>query len=237
MNRAVLIGGILVLAGLAFAAGRVLVNPAVAPDAVQSASAQRPPILDDPALTARAARERMSKLPPTLWAAVPLNGPAQVDGLAPATDLPALPPMAGNAALSAPQPPRVEPTPSAEQIAGQLSRTIAAVQRSNGVASLVVIDAASGIRRTLKVGDLYRDGWRVELIDTRSVTLARKSAKLAVPVVFGLRTAARATPYVPSAANPGNSAGIRSASPATPPASSRPRRRIARPGTSDEQEK
>ncbi|MFN7324494.1 MAG: hypothetical protein ACK5SM_07100, partial [Sphingomonadales bacterium] len=156
-----------------------------------------------------------------------------VDGLALTTDLPAMPAVAENNLPSAPPPPQVDPGPSAEEIAGQLSRTIAAVKRSNGVASLVVIDTANGIRRTLKVGDLYRDGWRVALIDTRSVTLARKSAKVAVPLGFGLRTASPATPYVPAPVNAASSTGSRSANSATPSNSSQPRRRIPRPGTSD----
>lgn len=236
MNRALLIAGSLLMAGLAFAAGRMLVDPTGASDIVQNASAPKPPKLGDPNLTAQTARERLSKLPPTLWAVVPLNDPAQVDGLALTTDLPAMPAVAENNLPSAPPPPQVDPGPSAEEIAGQLSRTIAAVKRSNGVASLVVIDTANGIRRTLKVGDLYRDGWRVALIDTRSVTLARKSAKVAVPLGFGLRTASPATPYVPAPVNAASSSGSRSASSATPSNSSQPRRRIPRPGTSDKQE-
>lgn len=236
MNRALLIAGSLLMAGLAFAAGRMIADPTGASDVVQSASAQKPPKLGDPNLTAQTAREQLSKLPPTLWAVIPLNGPAQVDSLALANNLPSIPAVVENALPSPPPPPKVDPGLSSEEIAGQLSRAIAAVKRSNGVASLIVIDTANGVRRTLKVGDLYRDGWRVALIDTRSVTLARKSAKVAVPLGFGLRTASSATPYVPSPVNAASSAGNRSANSANPPNSSRPRRRIARPGTSDKQE-
>lgn len=236
MNRTLLFFGSLLLAGLAFGAGRMLVDPTDTSDVVQGAYAPNPPTLGDPDLTAQAARERLSKLPPTLWTVVPLNDPTQGDGLALTTGPSAMPAGADNALPSAPPPPKVDPGPSAAEIAGQLSRTIAAVKRSNGVANLVVIDTANGIRRTLKVGDLYRDGWRVEVIDTQSVTLARKSAKVAAPFGFGLRMASSATPYVPSPVNAASSAGNRSATFATPPNSSRPRRRIPRPGTSDKQE-
>ena len=236
MNRALLIAGSLLMAGLAFAAGRMLVDPTGASDIVQNASAPKPPKLGDPNLTAQTARERLSKLPPTLWAVVPLNDPAQVDGLALTTDLLAMPAAPQNASASEPKPPKFDAAPSAEQIAGLLSRTIAAVKRSDGVVSVIVIDNASGLRRTLKVGDLYRDGWRVELFDTQTVTLARKSAKVTIPVGFGLRRPLPATSYLPPAANTTSSAGNQSANSGTPPASSRPRRRIPRPGTSDDQE-
>ena len=96
MNRALLIAGSLLMAGLAFVAGRMLVDPTGASDVVQNASAPKPPSLGDPNLTAQTARERLSKLPPTLWAVVPLNDPAQVDGQALTTDLPAMPAIAEN---------------------------------------------------------------------------------------------------------------------------------------------
>lgn len=236
MNRALLIAGNVLLAGIAFAAGRILVNSTGAADVVPNAFAPKPPNLDDPNLRANAARKKLSELPLTLWVVPPLNDPAQVDGLALTTDLLVMPAAPRNASASEPKPPKFDPAPSAEEIAGLLSRTIAAVKRSHGVASVIVIDNASGIRRTLKVGDLYRDGWRVELIDTQSITLARKSSKVTVPVGFGLRRPLPTTPYLPPAANTGSSAGNESANTGTPSASSRPRRRIPRPGTSDDQE-
>lgn len=233
MNRALLIAGSLLMAGLAFAAGRMLVDPTGASDVVLSTSVPKPPNLHDPRRTAQTTRERLLQLPPKLWAVVPRNDPAQVDGLVLTTDLAARPAVAVNASLSAQPLPRVTQGPSPEDIAGQLSRTIAAVKRSNGVASLIVIDSVTGVRRTLKVGDMYRDGWRVALIDSRSVTLARKSAKVAVPLGFASRTASPATPYVRSPAYAASSAGDRSDNSAAPPNAARPRRRIARPGTSD----
>lgn len=236
MNRALLIAGNVLLAGIAFAAGRTLVNSTGAAEFVPNAFAPKPPNLDDPNLRANAARQQLSELPLTLWAVEPLNDPAQVDGLALTTDLLAMPAAPQNASASEPKPPKFDAAPSAEQIAGLLSRTIAAVKRSDGVVSVIVIDNASGLRRTLKVGDLYRDGWRVELIDTQTVTLARKSAKVTIPVGFGLRRPLPATSYLPPAANTTSSAGNQSANSGTPPASSRPRRRIPRPGTSDDQE-
>ncbi|WP_155800171.1 hypothetical protein [Porphyrobacter sp. AAP82] len=235
MNRALLIAGSVVLAGIAFAAGRILGNSTGATDVLQDAFAPKPASLDDPDLRAKAAREQLAELPQTLWVAAPPDDPARVDGLALTTDVPVMPAVPGNASAAAPKPPTIAPALSADQIAGLLSRTIAAVKRSDGVASVIVIDNANGIRRTLKVGDLYRDGWRVELIDTQSITLGRKSAKAIVPVGFGLRRPVPTTPYLAPAANTVSSAGIRSANPGTRPASSRPRRRIARPGTSDEQ--
>ncbi|MFM2022352.1 MAG: hypothetical protein RJB02_2060 [Pseudomonadota bacterium] len=236
MNRALLTAGSLLLAGLAFAAGRILVNSTGATDVVPNAFAPEPPNLDDPNLTAKAAYERLSELPLSVWVVAPLNDPAQVDGLMLTTDLPVMPAVPISASDRAPKPPKFASMPSAGQIAGLLSRSIAAVKRSDGVASLVVIDTANGIRRTLQVGDLYRDGWRVELIDTKSVTLSRNSAKVTVPVGFSLRSPLPATPYLPPAANTGSPAGNQSANSNTPPASSRPRRRIPRPGTSDDQE-
>ena len=236
MNRVLLIAGSVLLAGIAFAAGRILVNSSGATDVLQDAFAPEPPDLDDPTLRAKAARSQLAELPPTLWVAAPVNDPAWGDGLALTSDLTVMPAVPRNASASAPKPPKLDPAPSAEQIAGLLSRTIAAVKRSDGVASVIVIDNASGIRRTLKVGDPYRDGWRVELIDTQSITLARRSAKITVPVGFGLRRPLPATTYIPPAANTGSSAGNQSANSVAPPASSRPRRRIPRPGTSDDQE-
>lgn len=236
MNRTLLIAGSLLTSGLAYAAGRMLVDPAVAPDGVPGAAAPKAPRLGDPRVMAQTARERLEKVPPTLWAAVPLGESAQVDGLALSADLSAMPVVAADALPSAPPPPRIDPGPTPGEIAGQLARSIAAVKRSDGVASLVVIDSATGVRRTLNVGDPYRDGWRVAIIAPQSVTLSRKSAKVAVPLGFGWRTASRAAPYLPSPVNAAGAAANRPGDSATPPNSARPRRRIARPGTSGQQE-
>ncbi len=236
MNRALLIAGSLLMAGMAFVAGRNLAEPAGASQVVQDTSVRKLPVLGDPRLMAQAARRQLSQLPPTLWTAIPLSGSAQGNGLALTASLPLMPTEPGNALPFAAAPSRGDAGPSPAEIAGQLSRSIAAVTRSNGVASLLVIDTGTGIRRTLKVGDLYRDGWRVALIDTRSVTLARKSAKVAVPVGYGLRAASNASPFAPSPVNATSSAGSRSASSVNLPDPSRPRRRIARPGSSGKQE-
>lgn len=231
MNRNLIILGTVFAAGTAFVAGRMLVDPTDISAVVSNANLQKPPKLGDPNLAAQSARERLSKLPPTLWATSPVSDPAPADGLALAGDLQPPPITTAIAAPPAPPPPKSDPGPSPEEVAGQLSRTIAAVKRSNGIATLVVIDPAAGTRRVMKVGDLYRDGWRIVHIDTRSVTLARKSAKIAAAIGYGARAASSAVPYVPLPVIAAATTGSRPAVSDPLRTSSSPRRRVTRPGS------
>lgn len=156
----------------------------------------------------------------------------------------ALPPPADQSLMDAP------PPPPPVDIADRFSRGLTAVVRGSEGPTLLMVDGSNPqARRSLRRGEAYLDGWRVQEINRSEIVLRKGDSERRIPVMQG---APRPTPIAlapppvqaafaappPEVEGGGISAGYQiedASAPAAaePPPSDeapRPRRRISRPG-------
>ena len=163
-------------------------------------------ILPNPNQLAQTARIELEAIPQDVWSILPPATNAFVSAL------PALQPPPASAAAPQPARPAPEAKPRLEAeipaaIAASLSQSISAIVRSNGAVRLVLADRNTTVRRSLVIGDVFQDGWKLSRIDQGSITLTRLGRSLQVPVAYSVnpRRAPSLTPLaavaIPSTEN------------------------------------
>ncbi|ANP45714.1 hypothetical protein [Candidatus Viadribacter manganicus] len=108
--------------------------------------------------------------PPSAPVAAPIIAPALVHAGVEAGD------MRERLERLAPAPAELAPeAPPAPDIALLFRRDLTAIEAQGEAAIVYVVDGAwSRQRRALRVGDIYRDGWRVSAISAQRVQLRRR---------------------------------------------------------------
>lgn len=110
------------------------------------------------------------------------------------------------------------------KIAEELTNSISAITRLNGVSKLILADKLTTVRRIMNKGDIYKDGWKIKIIEYDRVILEKNGNVLISPIMYSANTRRTPMPYDwPSARNKD-----RIIQPASPPNTQRLRRRVTR---------